>query len=245
MKYIHHLHSFENTQSLAFRFKQKLYTKAYVLISVSEFIYQSFKLKNNVLINNPVVTVSGVEPKSIENQSSIRVVTFSKLIPQKGVEWIMQSHQYLPESVKQKVYIDIYGDGVLWNYLKQFENEHVKLNGYCDDIKQVLKEQAHITVAASVIPESFGLQIVESFVFGVPVIATRIGSQGKLVRDYENGLLVPIKNARAIAEKISWLIEHPVEYHEISKNCIKHARAFGVEPFRKSVSKLFKKALAE
>ncbi len=245
LKYVHHLHSYENTHTIGFKFKQKLYAKAKALISVSDFIYNCFKFPNNHLINNPVVLNQHATVKDIASQKAIRVVTFSSLIPAKGVEYLMQAHQYLPKEIKEKVFIDVYGDGKQYHALKQFENTHVSLKGYCNNIHTVLNQQAHITVVATVIPESFGLQIVESFSCGVPVIATQIGAQGQLVKHQQNGLLVTIKNPADIAEKIAWMVQNPIQYKQLANQAILDAKLYDIGQFKNSVLHLFEKVLTQ
>jgi glycosyltransferase involved in cell wall biosynthesis len=245
LKYIHHLHSYENTQTYAFKLKQKMYTKAKALISVSDFIYNTFKLPNNHLIFNPVTFNPDAKVKDIANTDIIRVVTFSSLTPAKGVEFLMQAYQYLPEDLKEKIFIDIYGDGKQYHALKKLENKHVSLKGYCNNIHAVLNQQAYITVVPTVIPESFGLQIVESFSCGVPVIATQIGAQGQLVKHMQNGLLVTIKNPADIAEKIAWMVQNPTKYQQLANQALIDSKLYDLGQFKNSVLHLFEKVLAK
>lgn len=245
LKYIHHLHSYENTQTYAFKLKQKMYTKAKALISVSDFIYNTFKLPNNHLIFNPVTFNPNAKVKDIANTDIIRVVTFSSLTPAKGVEFLMQAYQYLPEDLKEKIFIDIYGDGKQYHALKKLENKHVSLKGYCNNIHAVLNQQAYITVVPTVIPESFGLQIVESFSCGVPVIATQIGAQGQLVKHMQNGLLVTIKNPADIAEKIAWMVQNPTKYQQLANQALIDSKLYDLGQFKNSVLHLFEKVLAK
>ena len=44
-----------------------------------------------------------------------------------------------------------------------------------------------------------------------PVIATRVGSLERDVRDRETGLLAPPEDAQALADAMVWMIEHPGE----------------------------------
>jgi glycosyltransferase involved in cell wall biosynthesis len=76
---------------------------------------------------------------------------------------------------------------------------------------------AAFTVVPSVCYENFPYAILESFAFGKPVIATRIGGMPELVRDGENGFLVEPGNAEELAEKISYLVSEPEQISKMGK----------------------------
>jgi glycosyltransferase involved in cell wall biosynthesis len=68
---------------------------------------------------------------------------------------------------------------------------------------------AEFLVVPSIGVETFGLVVVEAFACGTPVIASRLGGLGNLVRDGVTGLLVEPGNARDLAAKIAWAHAHP------------------------------------
>lgn len=65
---------------------------------------------------------------------------------------------------------------------------------------------------ATVMPssyESFGLVGVESLACGTPLVATRVGGLTALVRDGENGYLVPWRDADLFADRLRRVLEDP------------------------------------
>ena len=52
---------------------------------------------------------------------------------------------------------------------------------------------------------------------GLPVVSTYHGGIPELVEDGVSGFLVPEKDAEAIAQKLSYLIEHPEIWAEMGK----------------------------
>jgi glycosyltransferase involved in cell wall biosynthesis len=57
--------------------------------------------------------------------------------------------------------------------------------------------------------ENFPHAVVEALAVGTPVVATAVGGVPELVRDGENGLLVPVGDARALADAIRRLVGEP------------------------------------
>jgi teichuronic acid biosynthesis glycosyltransferase TuaC len=53
--------------------------------------------------------------------------------------------------------------------------------------------------------------LMESLSCEIPAIASDVGGNPELVRDHETGLLVPVKDSRALTEAISWMSVHESE----------------------------------
>ena len=45
-----------------------------------------------------------------------------------------------------------------------------------------------------------------------PVVATRVDGNAEVVTDGENGFLVPPRNPKELAEKVIYLLPHPVRW---------------------------------
>jgi len=67
---------------------------------------------------------------------------------------------------------------------------------------------ADLTVMPSTY-ESFGLVAVESMACGTPVVASRVGGLATIVRDGENGALVPWRDPRLFADRIRAILTNP------------------------------------
>jgi len=65
--------------------------------------------------------------------------------------------------------------------------------------------------------ESFGLVALESQACGTPVVASRVGGLAVLVKDGVTGFTVPDHSARAFAERIARLIDHPALRRELGR----------------------------
>lgn len=90
--------------------------------------------------------------------------------------------------------------------------------------------------------ETFGVSPLEALFTGVPVITTQSGGINEFITK-ENGVIVPVKDFKAIAENILKILNKELQFnHElISKNAISK---FGVKAFREKMIPLYNKTIA-
>jgi glycosyltransferase involved in cell wall biosynthesis len=60
--------------------------------------------------------------------------------------------------------------------------------------------------------------VAEAFAYGLPVIASRLGSMAEIVEDGVTGLLFEAGNAADLAAKVRWAVGHPDEMHRMGRN---------------------------
>jgi glycosyltransferase involved in cell wall biosynthesis len=63
----------------------------------------------------------------------------------------------------------------------------------------------------SSLAEPFGIVLLEAGLFGLPVVATRVGGVPEIIRDGENGILVEPGDSAALAEAMRRLLDRPHE----------------------------------
>ncbi len=74
--------------------------------------------------------------------------------------------------------------------------------------------------------ESFGLVALESMAMGTPVIASEVGGLAFLVKDGENGFLVPSRDPEALAERIYTLLMDDDRRHQLGAKALEHAQGY-------------------
>jgi glycosyltransferase involved in cell wall biosynthesis len=74
-----------------------------------------------------------------------------------------------------------------------------------------------VLVLASVEPEPFGLVLLEAMATATPVIATAAGGPIEICVDGETGLLVPPRDAAALARAITALVRDPARAHAMGE----------------------------
>ncbi len=67
-------------------------------------------------------------------------------------------------------------------------------------------------------------ELIEAMALGKPVLATTVGSVSDLVKNEETGLLVPVKDADALASQLGRLVRDPELRDRLGKAAKAHAR---------------------
>ena len=101
----------------------------------------------------------------------------------------------------------------------------------------VLVLASHIEPFSGVIPEAMAAQ--------VPVIATTSGGAIEIIRDGENGMLVPVHAPQAIAEKVIELVRHPEKARQLAQSALATVAGFDVGVCVKKVEQVYERFLQD
>jgi glycosyltransferase involved in cell wall biosynthesis len=134
-----------------------------------------------------------------------------RLSVEKGLDVLMAAMRMLPQHA-----IRIIGKGPLEGAVREaFGRDYL---GYMSSEQMMtLLRRAAFLVAPSTGIETFGLVAIEAFACGTPVIASRQGGLGELVKDGVTGLLVNPGDASDLAAKIAWAEAHPEQMMEMGR----------------------------
>ena len=109
--------------------------------------------------------------------------------------------------------------------------DRVVFTGWRRDVPVVLAA-ADVLVHSSVLPEPFGLVIVEAMAMERPVVASRLGGPGEIVRDGHEGVLVDPRNPEEIAEALLRLAADPALRTRLGRaGRVRALGCFGAERF--------------
>lgn len=139
--------------------------------------------------------------------------------PRKGIEYVIESAAFLPEGAP--VHYLIVGAGhdnpeVTRRIAASPAPSHFHLLGHRRDAPAIAAA-CSTSVLAATKREGLPKTVIESMVYGVPPIVTDTGGSAELVAHGECGLVVPIRDAKAIGEAITWMLEHPREREEMGR----------------------------
>ena len=136
--------------------------------------------------------------------SGTHALFVGRLSPEKGLDILLDVWD------GRRPPLVIAGDGPLRNHLERRirdeRRSNVRLVGRQDRAGvDALLRDAIFLVAPSVVPETFGLVVIEAYSHGVPVVASRLGGLADLVQDGVTGLLARPTDREDLATKLTEL----------------------------------------
>ncbi len=158
-------------------------------------------------------------PRQKPVEGKIRIVTIGRLVEKKGIEYGIRAIAQLVTTHSNLEYL-IIGEGELRPQLEKLVADltvqnWVKLLGSQaqPEIVQIL-DQSHLFIAPCITSQNGDQDapvntLKEAMAMGLPVISTWHGGIPELVEDGVSGFLVAERDPVAIANKLSYLIDHP------------------------------------
>ncbi len=87
----------------------------------------------------------------------------------------------------------------------------ITLLGYVDNIERLLPQMDVVVLPTTSYGEGVPRSLLEAAAYGLPIIATDVSGCREIVMHGVNGLLVPPRDAVALAAAIQYLLDHPEE----------------------------------
>lgn len=181
-----------------------LYSKyIYKFIGVSEYttneILKDFgnhlKSKTQTIYNG--VLIDDILKREKRNRSNPSFLVASHLRKSKGIQDLIDAVVLLPDAIKPKIVIDIYGDGpyksVLLDKVKTKKVEaNFNFKGSKSNLKAIFHQYDYMLQPTHM--ECFSLSILESLAANVPVITTNVGGNEEVITNGQNGFIYKAKN---------------------------------------------------
>ncbi len=200
---------------------------------------KGFKKDKNIVIPNCFQNIA--EPIIRQEREVKHIVTVGRFVPDKDYRTIIRTIAELKELRKDFV-MDIIGYGTeeqnIRNWIKEYGvEEYIKIYIRPDNVQDIVRD-ADIYLSTSLF-EGTSNSIMEALNWSLPVVATNVGDNDRLVIDGVNGTLHPIGDAKGMAESIAKLIgnyELRKEYGQASNKNLREN--YSMEIFEKRYLKL-------
>jgi glycosyltransferase involved in cell wall biosynthesis len=175
------------------------------------------------------------------------IVFIGRLVPQKGVIYLLRAIALLREQGEEFVVI-ICGDGPERHKLEK-EAKRLKLSKiviftrfvHHDDVP-ILLSIANIFILPSIF-EEFGSTLLEAMAMRLPIVASRIGGIPENIKHKKNGLLVTPMDAKCLADAISAFLHDPSWAHQLGEQAYCDVLKYDNIQVAKRLKSVYTKAL--
>ena len=152
-----------------------------------------------------------IPTNSDNNNSKIQLIIVGRLEKVKGHKFLLEAMQQVLKQFPQ-INLLILGEGSEKNNLMKQAAEagidkHLFFMGFHPDPYQYMA-RSYMIIQPSLF-ESFGLVYIEAFALKIPVVAFDVPAANEIITDNETGLLAPVSDSKALAEKIIYLLKNP------------------------------------
>jgi glycosyltransferase involved in cell wall biosynthesis len=173
------------------------------------------------------------------------ILFLGTLGPHKGPDILLKA---MPKIIKEipNTKLIFVGGGTMREELERLckkmgVEKYVKFAGFVEeDLKPFYYRTADVFALPSTMRhESFGIVNLEAMACGVPIVASKIGGVPDVVKDKENGLLVPPKDSSALAEAIIYLLGNEDIREKMGKNERKRVGDYSWEMIAEETEKVY------
>lgn len=209
-----------------------LYNKSdgFVFQTPDAMKYFSNKIQNrSIVIPNPINDVFFVE-KPFNGKRNNIIVSVGRLTGQKNHKLLIDAFNIIQEKYTD-LQLHIYGEGELKNNLIKYINDlnlnnKIYLKGNSNQLEKDLYKSKMFVLSSDY--EGMPNALMEAMALGLPCISTDcpIGGPKYLIKNNQNGLLVPTNDINSLVEAIIKIIENKQLADKISNNCYNDVKKY-------------------
>lgn len=190
-----------------------------------EILEQKTNSKNIRIIPNPLKEIKkypGIEREKI-------ILNVGRLVPQKGQTYLLEAFSKIKDKSWRLVLL---GSGPLLDALQKQAIElgiqdSVSFPGAVKNVDEWLA-RASIFAFPS-ISEGFPNALIEAMGAGLPCVSFDCDAgPGEIIKDGENGILLPVQDTEALSKAIDTLVSDPHLRHELGRNAEQTVQQFSI-----------------
>ncbi|RJE49076.1 hypothetical protein A7K50_07625 [Dehalobacter sp. MCB1] len=178
--------------------------------------------EKTVVIANPIM--EGL-PELFWGERRKEIVNFGRLEKQKNLLLLIDAfalfHKEYPE-----YRLSLYGDGSERNRIETYiDQKHLR---HCITVHRSIPDIHEKVIECTMFVSSSDYEglsnsMIEAMAIGLPCIVTDCpcGGARMMINSYENGILVPVRDVKAMFEAMKYIIENPEKAAAISRNATK------------------------
>jgi len=230
------------------------------IIFVAETVREEFCRKTGVASQRCTIIPSGIDTTrfspagdGLRNREAIGlspegkiVLSVGRLAPEKRQDLLLKAME-MPKISQTDLSLVVVGEGEEKEKLLRLKdtlglNGRVQFLGERENIEGIYRSADLFVLTSS--REALSLALLEAMSTGLPVIVSDVGDHSRLIRDGENGFLVPAGDTKAFSEKILFLLNHPEEAKQIGTEARKTVLSrYSKERMLQDTEKLYEELL--
>ena len=181
--------------------------------------------------------------------SKRNIVFVGRQEQRKGLPYLLEAYAKLKKEMPQTRLIVVGPDGGMrpgaLRYIEENRLEDVVFTDYVsyEDLPRYYKS-GDVFCAPNTGHESLGLILLEAMAAGVPIVASRIPGFAAVVKDGEQGILVPPRDADALAEALKRMLSDAGMREAMAKSAALQARGSSWEEMAGKVLTFYEKTAA-
>ena len=204
------------------------------IIAVSEEIRQ-LMLKYGTPAQRMAVVTNGIATRELEHRhndkmnwyerwgiaSHERIIgAVGRLSVEKGAKYFLEAAKIVLTKMPDVRFL-LVGDGPQARELKEYAQalgieQNVIFAGFQPEVAAFYELMEIFAITS--LREGTPMALLEAMATGVPVVATAVGGVPKIVRDRDNGMLVPAQDAQGIAAALLQLLQNRAEAARLASN---------------------------
>ena len=200
-----------------------------------------------------VTIPSGVDLDAVTAAPPVRlapegplITAVARLVPIKGLQYLVEAAPEILQRCPGARFL-LVGDGEMRPMLEAQArslgvSERVHFAGYRKDVASILAGADAVVLPS--LNEGMGRVLVMAMALGKPIVATRVGGVPELLGAGEAGLLVPPRDALALAEGITKLLQDPSLTSAVGEAGRRRAPRYSAESMLEALAKLYRKVMA-
>jgi len=242
--------------------QDKLLKIADVVISPSKFyceesrILRKYRNKVTVIPNGLNLNKYNVNSSKEECREKLGLPLNKKIIlflsairEKKAPDVLVRAMQKIVKEVPD-AYLVMAGKGRMESKIRQLArelaiNDLITFPGFVRESEKPLYFKAADVFVLPSYDEIFGIVNLEAMACETPVVATRVGGIPEIVKDGENGLLVPPKDPDALADAIIYLLENEDVRKKMGKNAREKVKNYSWERIAEMTEEVYKSLIEQ
>lgn len=177
--------------------------------------YSGHIQRKGIVIGNPLK--EGLPYRN--NEPKKEIIAIGRLEKQKNYFVLLRAMKIIAEKSPEYC-LRIFGEGPcrseIVSMIKNLKLEKkVYLEGFCDNVHDRIKNSDIFVMSSDY--EGLPNALMEAMAMGFPVVSTDCpcGGPKMLIGNNENGILVPVNNAKALADAVIYLIQFPAKKEQM------------------------------